>query len=179
MVAVSQRFRTHSDHSNVQEPQALSSYGAITTTTNDTMNHEQSSSLVLGNIQQQELEVPNQEGTVVEKPKRSGQDRMIALDVMRGMTIMLMIVVNNQPSTTFYPLDHAEWFGMTPTDLVFPFFLWVSGYAAGIVFRNEWKSDDISFFPCSEFWRNIQNYFRKLCGKIDYENLEEGQQWNL
>lgn len=44
------------------------------------------------------------------------------------------------------------------------------------MFRNEWKSEDISFFPCSEFWHNIQNYFRKLCGKIDYENLEEGQQ---
>ena len=52
------------------------------------------------------------------------QTRNISLDVFRGMTICFMIIVNtpgNGP-TTFSPLLHAQWFGFTPTDLVFPSF---------------------------------------------------------
>jgi predicted acyltransferase len=70
-----------------------------------------------------------------EKTRRETQ-RMQSLDILRGMTVMLMIVVNNQPAATFWPLLHAEWHGFTPTDCVFPFFLWISGYAIGITFRN-------------------------------------------
>lgn len=53
--------------------------------------------------------------------------RYLALDVMRGMTIALMITVNNPGSWSYIyaPLKHAAWHGCTPTDLVFPFsFLW-------------------------------------------------------
>ena len=51
--------------------------------------------------------------TTTNAPPR--KERMVALDIMRGMTIMLMIIVNNQPARAFIPLDHAEWFGFTPT----------------------------------------------------------------
>jgi predicted acyltransferase len=56
-------------------------------------------------------------------------NRILALDVLRGMTIFLMIVVNNPGSWShvYAPLLHAEWHGCTPTDLVFPFFLFVVG----------------------------------------------------
>ncbi len=57
--------------------------------------------------------------------------RFIALDVFRGMTIALMILVNN-PGTwahVYAPLRHAAWHGCTPTDLVFPFFLFIAGVA--------------------------------------------------
>ncbi|MGV8828752.1 MAG: acyltransferase family protein [Breznakibacter sp.] len=55
--------------------------------------------------------------------------RYLALDVMRGMTIALMITVNNPGSWSYIyaPLKHAAWHGCTPTDLVFPFFLFVVG----------------------------------------------------
>lgn len=55
--------------------------------------------------------------------------RYLALDVLRGMTIALMILVNNPGSWKYIypPLRHAAWHGCTPTDLVFPFFLFVMG----------------------------------------------------
>jgi predicted acyltransferase len=59
------------------------------------------------------------------------KDRLISLDVFRGITIAGMILVNN-PGTwgnVYPPLRHAEWNGCTPTDLIFPFFLFIVGIA--------------------------------------------------
>ncbi len=55
--------------------------------------------------------------------------RYLALDVMRGLTIVMMIIVNNPGSWAhiYTPLEHSKWHGCTPTDLVFPFFLFVVG----------------------------------------------------
>jgi predicted acyltransferase len=64
----------------------------------------------------------------VEKSGKAA-DRMVSLDVFRGITIAGMILVNN-PGTwnaIHSPLAHAEWHGLTPTDLVFPFFLFIVG----------------------------------------------------
>jgi predicted acyltransferase len=57
--------------------------------------------------------------------------RLIALDVFRGLTIALMILVNTpgNRSTTYSLLQHSRWDGCTPTDLVFPFFLFIIGTA--------------------------------------------------
>ena len=59
------------------------------------------------------------------------EDRSLALDVLRGMTVALMIVVNTpgDGATTFAPLKHAAWHGFTPTDWVFPTFMFVVGAA--------------------------------------------------
>ena len=58
-------------------------------------------------------------------------ERFLALDVFRGMTICFMIIVNTAGSgaAPFAPLEHAAWFGFTPTDLVFPSFLFAVGNA--------------------------------------------------
>ena len=58
-------------------------------------------------------------------------ERLISLDVFRGLTIAGMILVNNPGSWgSVYPaLRHAVWHGVTPTDLVFPFFLFIVGVA--------------------------------------------------
>ena len=55
--------------------------------------------------------------------------RMVSLDVFRGMTIAGMILVNNPGDwgAIYSPLEHAAWHGWTPTDLVFPFFLFIVG----------------------------------------------------
>jgi len=65
-------------------------------------------------------------------------NRYIALDVLRGMTIAGMILVNNPGSwsTIFPPLRHAAWHGCTPTDLVFPFFLFIVGAALAFSFAK-------------------------------------------
>ncbi len=57
------------------------------------------------------------------------RERLVSLDVFRGMTIAGMLLVNN-PGTwgaIYAPLEHAEWNGWTPTDLIFPFFLFIVG----------------------------------------------------
>jgi predicted acyltransferase len=58
-------------------------------------------------------------------------NRFLSLDVFRGMTICFMIIVNTAGSgaAPFAPLEHAKWFGFTPTDLVFPSFLFAVGNA--------------------------------------------------
>ncbi|MEZ0485537.1 acyltransferase family protein [Fibrella aquatica] len=57
--------------------------------------------------------------------------RFLSLDVFRGLTVCFMIVVNTPGagSSSFSPLNHAEWHGFTPTDLVFPSFLFAVGNA--------------------------------------------------
>lgn len=62
---------------------------------------------------------------------KPGVPRFLALDVLRGMTICFMIIVNTPGTgaTPFAPLLHAAWHGFTPTDLVFPTFLFVVGNA--------------------------------------------------
>ena len=61
-------------------------------------------------------------------------NRLISLDMFRGFTIALMILVNNPGSWShvYAPLLHAKWHGWTPTDLVFPFFLFIVGVAISL-----------------------------------------------
>lgn len=63
--------------------------------------------------------------------------RIYALDVMRGITIAGMILVNNPGnSVRFEPLKHARWLGLTPTDLVFPFFMFIMGITTYLSLRK-------------------------------------------
>lgn len=64
--------------------------------------------------------------------------RLLALDILRGITIAGMILVNN-PGTwgsIYAPLEHASWHGLTPTDLVFPFFMFIMGVSTYFSLRK-------------------------------------------
>src|SRR5678815_4816729 len=63
-------------------------------------------------------------------------NRLISLDVFRGITIAAMTLLNNPGtwSSIYWPLEHAEWNGWTPTDLVFPFFLFIVGVSITLAF---------------------------------------------
>jgi len=77
--------------------------------------------------------------------------RFYSLDVFRGATVCLMILVNNPGnwSHIYDPLEHAPWHGLTPTDLVFPFFLFAVGNALSFVMpRLEAGGDAV-------FWKKI------------------------
>lgn len=79
------------------------------------------------------------------------KQRYYSLDVFRGATVALMILVNNPGSWghIYSPLEHAEWHGLTPTDLVFPFFLFAVGNALAFVMpRFEERGD-------AYFWKKV------------------------
>ena len=79
------------------------------------------------------------------------KQRFYSLDVFRGATVCLMILVNNPGSWShiYAPLDHAPWHGLTPTDLVFPFFLFAVGNALSFVMPKLEAGGD------GMFWKKI------------------------
>src|SRR5580692_7741518 len=70
-------------------------------------------------------------------PSPSSALRLMSLDLFRGATIAGMILVNNagDEANSYWPLKHAQWNGWTPTDLVFPTFLFVAGIS--LVFSSD------------------------------------------
>jgi predicted acyltransferase len=62
-------------------------------------------------------------------PQPRARERLLALDLFRGLTVASMLLVNNPGtwSAIYPPLEHAPWNGWTPTDLIFPFFLFIAG----------------------------------------------------
>jgi len=74
------------------------------------------------------------------------KNRILSVDIFRGMTIVLMILVNTPGtwSNVYAPLLHAQWHGYTPTDLVFPFFLFIVG--TSIVFAYQKKEPSPSTY---------------------------------
>ena len=76
-------------------------------------------------------------------------DRFRSLDVFRGATVALMILVNNPGSwnALYPPLAHAPWHGCTPTDLVFPFFLFAVGNALAWVMPGLQTAGSAVFWP--------------------------------
>jgi predicted acyltransferase len=72
--------------------------------------------------------------------------RMLALDVFRGITIAGMVLVNN-PGTwnsIYSPLEHAEWHGWTPTDLIFPYFLFIVGISITLALGKRVEKGGVS-----------------------------------
>jgi len=69
--------------------------------------------------------------------------RLTSLDLFRGVTIAAMILVNDPGNDhPYWPLDHAEWNGWTPTDLVFPFFLFIVGVSLVFSFESRLRRGD-------------------------------------
>ena len=72
----------------------------------------------------------------IPSPQQKG--RLLSLDILRGITIAGMILVNNPGSwsSVYSPLQHAQWHGLTPTDLVFPFFMFIMGVSTFMSLRK-------------------------------------------
>jgi len=102
--------------------------------------------------------------------------RLIALDVLRGLTIALMIMVNTPGSWAYVyaPLRHAKWHGCTPTDLVFPFFLFIVGVSMWFSFKKYGVG-----FTKQGFFKIFKRFsiifllglFLNAFPKFDFENL--------
>lgn len=89
----------------------------------------------------------------------SSSQRYLSLDVLRGLTVTLMIIVNTPGSEagTFAPLLHAAWHGFTPTDWVFPTFLFVVGNALSFVLPKYAALGDAAF--CARIGRRTLTIF--------------------
>jgi predicted acyltransferase len=85
--------------------------------------------------------------------------RLLSLDVFRGITIAGMILVNNPgPSgKAYWPLEHAAWHGWTPTDLIFPFFLFIVGVSITLAFARRVEQEGVS-------QRDLSSSFSKQAG---------------
>lgn len=73
------------------------------------------------------------------------KNRIVSVDILRGITIVLMILVNT-PGTwshVYAPFLHADWHGYTPTDLVFPFFLFIVGISIVFAYQNKKASPKV------------------------------------
>ena len=69
----------------------------------------------------------------------STSKRILSVDIFRGATIAAMILVNN-PGTwgaIYPPFMHADWHGLTPTDLIFPFFLFIVGMSITFAYTKK------------------------------------------
>ena len=86
------------------------------------------------------------EAVVPEVNKSGLAGRMLSLDVFRGLTIAGMVLVNNPGtwSSIYWPLEHAEWDGWTPTDLIFPFFLFIVGVSITLAFGRRRENGEES-----------------------------------
>ncbi len=82
----------------------------------------------------------------------TSSSRLISLDIFRGLTIAAMILVNFPGSweAIYTPLEHAAWAGTTPTDFIFPFFLFIVGISITLSFQKQ-----------IERGRNRQQIFKK------------------
>jgi len=104
------------------------------------------------------------------------KERLTSLDVFRGFTIILMTIVNNPGSwgSIYPPLEHAEWNGCTPTDLVFPFFIFIMGTAVPFAMPN--KSFDSTTFN-KILVRSLRIFclglFLNFFSRLDFLGLEE------
>ena len=83
-------------------------------------------------------------------------NRLLALDCFRGLTIAFMIIVNTPGSWSYIysPLRHAKWHGCTPTDLVFPFFLFIVGVAMRFSFK-QYNYEPAANLIKKVFWRTV------------------------
>jgi predicted acyltransferase len=73
----------------------------------------------------------------------SSSNRLISLDVFRGLTIAAMILVNFPGSwnAIYWPLEHAEWAGTTPADYIFPFFIFIVGISITLSFGKQLQKE--------------------------------------
>ena len=80
-----------------------------------------------------------QDSTAQQAPAKKKSSRILAVDILRGITIAAMILVNNPGGLEeegFAPLLHAEWIGLTPTDLIFPTFMFIMGITTYLSLRK-------------------------------------------
>lgn len=103
--------------------------------------------------------------------------RLIFLDAMRGFTIAAMILVNfpGNEAHVFSPLQHSTWNGLTPTDLIAPFFLFIVGISIVLSYSKHRYANDKRALYSKIIWRSVKLYalgiFLNLLPAFDFTDL--------
>jgi predicted acyltransferase len=112
-------------------------------------------------------------------PESIKHNRLISLDVFRGITIAGMVLVNNPGtwSAIYDPLEHAEWNGWTPTDLVFPFFLFIVGVAITLALGSRVDSNGVNREIYVKIFRRaaLIFIFGLLLSTVPFYNFTKGE----
>jgi predicted acyltransferase len=100
--------------------------------------------------------------------------RLTSLDAFRGATIAMMILVNTPGDSghVYWPLEHAAWHGWTPTDTVFPSFLWIAGFALAMAIDRRAAAGDSRGHTFARILRRSAILFAigvLLCGFPSYD----------
>ena len=102
--------------------------------------------------------------------------RLLSIDVLRGMTLIFMIIVNQPGSwdNVFAPLLHADWNGLTPTDYIFPNFLFIVGVSIVLSLNNK-KGIDRNKTIRKIIWRAFKIYlvglFLWIFPSFEFDNI--------
>jgi len=110
--------------------------------------------------------------------KQLSSQRLISLDALRGFTIAAMVIVNypGSWSSAYAPLLHAKWHGLTATDLIFPFFIYIVGVSIAFAYtkRLEAKVPKKDIYK-KILWRSFKIYavgiFLWLWPEFDFGNI--------
>ena len=103
--------------------------------------------------------------------------RLLSIDVLRGMTLIFMIIVNQPGSwdNVFAPLLHANWNGLTPTDYIFPNFLFIVGVSIVLSLNNRKNELDKNQALKKIAWRAFKIYlvglFLWIFPSFDLDNI--------
>ena len=105
------------------------------------------------------------------------KQRVLAVDILRGLTIIFMIIVNDPGSWShvYHPLLHAEWNGLTPTDYIFPTFLFIMGTSIVLSLNKRAKNTEKLELVKKIFWRSFKIYavgiFLWLWPEFNFERI--------
>ena len=108
----------------------------------------------------------------------TNSNRLLSVDILRGLTIIFMIIVNDPGSwsNVYAPLLHAKWNGITPTDYIFPTFLFIVGLSIALSLSKKKESNSSNTEVLKKIiWRSIKIYlvglFLWLWPNFDFENI--------
>ena len=92
---------------------------------------------------------------------KTTSQRFLSLDILRGTTIIFMIIVNHPGSWShvYAPLLHAAWNGITPTDYIFPTFIFIMGTSIVLALSKRTEQQDKSAILKKVLWRSAKIYF--------------------
>ena len=133
-----------------------------------------------GSVAERPLEAPATTTTVAAPPLIT-RERLIALDVFRGATIAGMLLVNNPGSwgAIYPPLAHAAWHGWTPTDLIFPFFLFIVGVTTHLSLSSRRERGDTDSALLRQILKRgaLIYLFGLLLNAFPFFDPEPGRAW--